>query len=148
MASAGLGLDTTTKLSSPYEQCLNSAFAVLGEHTKEHFPSERVGIVCCLDAPERKIEAVYARNSEKYPQFISISAGISKDIVPLQCADLGVGQLRESWRAIAAGEADDLPWGAMPRGKDTKMRSTFWSLRQAAVLMRGLKISLERAKGE
>jgi hypothetical protein len=136
------GRDTTVRLSSAYEQCLDFAFDLIGKYTNEIFPSEAVEIFCCLDKAEKKIKAIFNRRQRDYPHFTAIKCGSGKTIRLLQCADLGAGRLRRSWTAIARGDDDarDLPWGELPKGEGTRSRTAIWSLRQEGVLLRALKI--------
>jgi hypothetical protein len=138
------GEHSIPKLSSPYEQCLDLAFKVLGTYTRDVFASERVAVFCCMDTAERKIEEVFARKKQEYSNLLNVTIGSGKDIMPLQCADLAASRLRQSWRAIASDEAPNLSWGVMPRGKGTRGRHSFLSLRQAGVLFRALEIEWKK----
>ena len=97
-----------------------------------------------MDTAERKIEEVFARKKQEYSNLLNVTIGSGKDIMPLQCADLAVSRLRQSWRAIASDEAPNLSWGVMPRGKGTRGRHSFLSLRQAGVLFRALEIEWKK----
>jgi hypothetical protein len=136
------GDDRTARLSSPYEQCLDLTFKVIGDYTNEIHPGRKVAILCCLDSTEDIIVSAFKRSAQRYRQFDDIAIKSGKNQIVMQCADLGAGVLRRSWRAIAAADpaADDLPWGEMPKGKGVKGRTAFWSLRQGAVITRALEI--------
>ena len=134
--------EATVRLPTPYEQCLGFAFEVVGEFTAEYYPDESVSVFCCPDANRHKIDSIFKQRRTQYPHLASVKIDFSKHILPLQCADLGAGRLRQSWRVIASGapEAKDLPWGALPSGRGVIRRTSIWSLRQGAVLTRALKI--------
>jgi Protein of unknown function (DUF3800) len=142
------GGDITIRRSTPYEQCLDFAFRVIGDYIKERHPGERVSILCCLDSSENVIVDAFKRRKQHYGQFDDIVIKSSKEQPFMQCADLGAGLLRRSWRAIIRGDPDaqDLPWGAMPKGHGVQGRNSFWSLRQGAMLARALKIYEERER--
>lgn len=135
------GSMSTVRLSSPYEQALDMAFGLIGKLTNQHYPGERVGIMCCPDASEDKIEVAYKRKERDYPQFISGSIGRGRDVVPLQVADLGAGLLRESWGDVFLGKAKELSWGSMPKSKSAQGMNSVWSLphRQAPLVLRQLR---------
>ncbi|QQP88767.1 hypothetical protein IGS68_22560 [Skermanella sp. TT6] len=137
--------DETPKLSSPYEQCLDMVLKCLGKHTEERFPGADVAVFFDQDAAEDCILSVFRTAQINHPHLISANVGSSLRFLPIQCADLGAGMLRKSWLNIDSGNADDLPWGAMPRGGT--IRTAFWSLRQEAAVARAMLIHLRNTRG-
>jgi hypothetical protein len=138
------GEDTTVRLGSKYEQCLNMAFDVLKSVMADHFPSERVSIICCLDAPEANIIGLFnTRKTSDCPNFLTITCGTSRELIPLQCCDLGAGVLRENWRILWRSKKWREPWGSLPTGKDG-MRTAFWSLAQGEIMGRSRRVIEER----
>lgn len=140
------GDDTTIRRATPYEQCLDSALRVIGEHAREHYPNEKIAILCCLDSSESVIIDAFKRAKRRWKQLDNMIIKSSKEQAFLQCADLGAGLLRRSWRAILSGDKDarDLPWGEMPKGRKMRGRQSFWSLRQGAVFGRAYRIMKRR----
>lgn len=118
----------TPRLASPYEQCLYFAIDALGRLLNRRFPGEEAALISCMDGPERHIESAFRVAHREYPQIVSATIGSSKRIIPLQCADLGAGRLRESWRTILTGGAENVPWGRMPRNDWVSGGLSFWSL--------------------
>lgn len=131
-----------------YEQCLDMALNTLGNHTNKYFPGERVVVICCPDGSKGDIVKVFERLKQNYPQFITISVASSSDVVPLQCADLGAGRLRNSWKSIINDEPDtrELDFGTMPYGKDGEITTSFWSLIPGAVLERARRIAMKQGR--
>lgn len=129
------GEDTTVRLDSPYEQCLDLVLKAIGNATGKEFQGEKVAIVCDLDAPENIIFGAFCRRRKDYPQFTTATIGSSYDVIPLQCADLGAGLLRKSWLEIVCDKDSDLPFGALPKGR-RRGATSVWSLRQGAVIRR------------
>jgi len=121
------GDDRTVRLSSPYEQCLDLTFKVIGEYTNATYPGRKVAILCCLDSTEDIIFSAFRRSAKRYQQFDDIAIKSSKTQTAMQCADLGAGVLRRGWRAIAAADpaAEDLPWAEIPKGNGVKGRTAF-----------------------
>lgn len=117
----------TRRLSNPYEQCLYFAFDALGRLMEVEFPDEDVAVVSCIDGPPSNIENVFRLIQPDYPRIVSATIG-SPRIIPLQCADLGAGYLRESWKDIRFGAAEDEPWGDMPRHPSVRAGLSFWSI--------------------
>jgi hypothetical protein len=144
------GDDATIRLPTRYEQCLDSMLALIGKYAMKNFPGNSVAVLCCADSTSSVIEGAFKRRQLNYPHLATITIKSSRNEPFMQCADLGAGRLRRSWRAIAKGapEADHLPWGAMPGGKGVKGKTSFWSLRQGAVLARALRIHEKRPSGK
>lgn len=132
------GQMTTQKLNSPYEQCLDLALDVLWQHAGENFPGEDIGVFCDADAPNESIEKVFGRHRDEHECFDTIAIGTTAKHVLLQCADLGAGKLRKSWLDIFENKGSKFPWGGLPVGRKTK--TSFWSLRQGAILNRAIQI--------
>jgi hypothetical protein len=141
--------DTTPRLGSVYEQCLDLALRVLGNYVSERFPSKQVDVVFCRDDKHQCIETAFNRRKKIFPMFGTQTIGTGKDIMLLQCADLGSGCLRQRWSAIAKGrlsELENLPWDDLLCGKGTSASTAFWSLTQGEMIRRELAI-LDRKLG-
>ena len=135
----------TVRLPSPYEQCLYFAFDALGRLLATHFPDEDAAIISCVDGPPSNIENVFRLIHPKFPRIVSATIG-SPRIIPLQCADLGAGRLREKWRAIRTGQAEDQWWGDMPRNRRVRAGLSFWSLDIKDVAERGERLRKEEIR--
>lgn len=145
----GWGIDNTPKLSSVYEQCLDLALDVLGDCLKKHYSGKNINVVFCRDAKQQRIEDIFYQKQAQYSAFKVHAVGTGHDIMLLQCADLGAGCLRHSWRNIEAKDAsvENLPWGQLPTGKGTRQSTAIWSLNQAEKLTRALGI-VEKQRGK
>lgn len=136
------GNDTTVRLQSPYQQALESALQLISIHSQGQFGSHSVSIVCCKDDKNSSIESIYNDKKMKDPRFQSLSITTSDRCVGLQCADLGAGLLRRSWKEIFDGDSQEL-FGCLPTGRHTRPATSFWSLRQGAVLQRAIFLAGE-----
>ena len=136
---------TTNRLNSPYEQCLDLALTALGNFTNTHlrYQGKNLAIVCDPDKPDEVISKVFRTQQKKYPQFKSLTTESSHQVVPLQCADLGTGLLRQSWKEIFDGVVEsELAFGSMPSGG--MGQTSFWSLRGGYVISRAVQITQAR----
>jgi hypothetical protein len=133
---------TTVRLESRYKQALDMSLDVLGDYGDEFFSDEPISVLFDADGKEEYIEAAFKSKQPKYGnfQYFAVSSIKIPSSWPLQCADLGAGLLRRSWKAIFDDpERNDQPWGEMPKGVDTKSKIGVWSLQQGAVIWKALQ---------